>query len=358
MKDPYFSHRSSVVDISQALLQEGLVVRTWGNVSRRTEGTAFVITPSGRTYGSMIESDLACVDKEGETHGPFKASSEHPMHQVCYEQRPQAQMVVHTHQRYASALSQLGRDLELTEDEAAKIGQRRIRISPYGLPSTKKLHSAVEATLKANPGDNVVLLEAHGVFLCGDTPEHALQLARDVEAAAERIYREVTGSDLLKPEVAANAVARSQRDTCTGLVTYYNQEDQEIQPSREESELHKWIYSKRKDAGALRVCVDSEVAALQQRIEGGKPLRPYLDDFAQIVGVKADGSARHNVVFSNGRAVCVGADEDDANAVESVLKKNARAARIAQVAGREPIVGWECRLMNVIYRLKYSKQAG
>lgn len=359
MKDPRFSQRSAVVDLSQDLLDEGLVVRTWGNVSHRTEGHEFVITPSGRTYDTMIESDLAVIDEAGEASGPFKPSSEYPMHKLCYEHRVEANCVVHTHQRYASALSQLGKELELTRHEAQAIGQSHIQISSYGLPSTKKLHSGVEETLRHNPGDNVVLLEAHGVFLCGDTAEHALQLARDVEAASKRIYQEVTGSDLVDPEVPADTIVRSERDGTDSPIRYFNTAGEDVTSTApaEVKKRHEAIYAKRKKAGAIRVCWDSEVEALKSQIEGGKALRPYLDDFAQIVGVKADSSTRANVVFRDGEALCVGSDSSDAAAVESVLKKNARAARVAQVAGREPIVDWECRLMNFIYKAKYSKQA-
>lgn len=354
MRDPLLAQRTAVVDLSQDLLDEGLVVRTWGNVSHRTEGDAFVITPSGRNYDTMIESDLAIIDAEGEKSGPFKPSSEYPMHKLCYELRPKADCVVHTHQRYASALSQLGKDLELTPEEADAIGQSHIRISPYGLPSTKKLHSGVEQTLKNNPGDDALLLEAHGVFLCGDTAEHALQLARDVEAASKRIYQELTGSDLVDPEVPADAVVRSEK--IDGSVVFFNTAGQEVSPATDVRSRHEAIYAKRKSAGAIRVCWDSEVEAIKPQVAAGKPLRPYLDDFAQIVGIKSDDTPRSNVVFVDGEALCVGADASDATAVESVLKKNARAARVAQLSGREPIVDWECRLMNFIYKVKYSKQ--
>lgn len=369
MKDPYFPQRTAVVDLSQALLDEGLVVRTWGNVSHRTEGTSFVITPSGRSYETMIETDLAVVDADGESHGPFKASSEYPMHKLCYELRPSAKTVVHTHQRYASALSQLGRDLVLTAEEAAAIGQERIRISPYGLPSTKKLHQGVEHTLATHPEDNVVLLEAHGVFLCGDTPEHALQLARDVEKAARRIYQELTGSDLVDLEQGHGTVASSRKLAgsvsgreprgSTPEVQFLDASGASVAPTPAERDLHKRIYARRKDIGAIRVCADSEVEALIPNIEAGQDLKPFLDDYAQIIGVRAGRKvSRANLVVVDGRALCLGSDMTDATAVESVLKKNARAARVAQASGRSPIAAWECLLMNVIYKVKYSKQAG
>lgn len=352
MSGGHWNERKAVVDLSQALLANGLVVRTWGNISHRTLGNAFVITPSGRTYDTMIEADLSTISATGEKEGPFKPSSEYPMHALCYELRPEANVVVHTHQRYASALSLLGREVELNDDEAARIGQRTIPISEYGLPGTKKLHSGVHHTLSTHPDADALLLSAHGVFLCGDTPEHALQLAEDVEAAAQRIYQELTGSDLVDPEPAKGSAVRSERTD--GTIRYFDANDAEVaSPDTETRSLHERCYAERKDVGAVRECFDSEVEHFK-----GTELKPFLDDFAQIVGVKANGTTKANVMLGTNRALCLGADNSDASAVETVLKKNARAARIAAIAGTKPIVGWECLLMNIVYRLKYSKQSG
>lgn len=347
-----WDERTSVVDLSQALLDNGLVVRTWGNISHRTAGNAFVITPSGRTYDTMIEADLSSISTEGEKEGPFKPSSEYPMHALCYELRPGANVVVHTHQRYASALSLLGREIELTDEEAARIGQKTIPISEYGLPGTKKLHSGVHRTLSNHPDADALLLSAHGVFLCGDSAEHALQLAEDVESAAQRIYQELTGSDLVDPQPLAGTAVRSER--ADGAIHYFDANDNAVDsPDAAIRSIHERCYAERKDIGAIRECFDSEVEHFK-----GMELRPFLDDFAQIVGTKANATTKANVLLGADYALCFGADDSDAAAVESVLKKNARAARVAAIAGTKPIVDWECILMNIVYRLKYSKQSG
>lgn len=373
MSQKFRAERTKVIDLSQDLIRRGLVVRTWGNISHRVSADDtghsddFVITPSGRTYDTMIEADLALItapsplpshggkkskkDKP-EKHGPFKPSSEYPMHALCYRLRPGANAVVHTHQRYASALSLLGRDVPLNDDEAAVIGQRSIPTSAYGLPGTKKLHSGVEHVLESNPDADVVLLSAHGVFLCGDTAEHALELAENVEAAAKRVYQELTGSDLHDPTIAPGYAVRSEK--IDGTTVFYDVNGGVVKPSEEVRASHEQIYATRGDVSAIRECIDSEVQHFR-----GKQLRPYLDDFAQIVApVAGPEIGKANVVLGDTRALCLGATDDDALAVDSVLRKNARAARIAQVSGADPIAHWECVLMNVVYRLKYSKQAG
>ena len=50
--------RRIVVEAGRKLLQEGLVARTWGNVSARVSESQFVITPSGMAYDTMAEEQL------------------------------------------------------------------------------------------------------------------------------------------------------------------------------------------------------------------------------------------------------------------------------------------------------------
>lgn len=97
--------RAKLVELSHQLLSDGLVVRTWGNFSVRVSGGDFLITPSGHRYETMTEEELPLCTGSKDWSGPYKPSSEYPMHALTYRLFPQAQWVIHTHQPYASALS-------------------------------------------------------------------------------------------------------------------------------------------------------------------------------------------------------------------------------------------------------------
>ena len=89
-------------------------------------------------------------------------------------------------------------------------------------------------------------------------------------------------------------------------------------------------------------------------------LKTYLDDFAQICGIRAGrrrGTA--NVVFDpkRGVAICYGKDPADARNVRAVLEKNARAANIGELAGTPPLPWLESLAMRLFYKFKYSKRA-
>jgi L-ribulose-5-phosphate 4-epimerase len=92
------------------LVNRGLVVYTWGNVSQidRAKGI-FLIKPSGVPYADMKPDDMVAVDLEGNVvSGSLRPSSDMPTHLALYRAFPQIGGVVHTHSRYATAWAQSG----------------------------------------------------------------------------------------------------------------------------------------------------------------------------------------------------------------------------------------------------------
>jgi L-ribulose-5-phosphate 4-epimerase len=103
------NERRLVAEAGRMLLQNGLVARTWGNVSCRTGKNSFVITPSGLSYDKMTEEDVVSYDMTtGEWIGSRKPSSEKGVHAAAYAQFPEVGFVIHTHQMFASAVGITG----------------------------------------------------------------------------------------------------------------------------------------------------------------------------------------------------------------------------------------------------------
>ena len=341
--------RAALVELGNQLLDDGLVVRTWGNFSARTGPGTLLMSPTGRAYPTMQECDLAELMPDGSWTGPYKPSGEHHMHEIALRLRPGLGCVVHTHQSYASALSLGGSGYELTADQADALGQQVLPVADYGLPGTKKLHKNVEHTLETT-GADVVLLKAHGTIIVAKDPDDARRLGNALEQVAAEIYdRLVPGGR--SPVVTTKRVAASRR--IGGEIHYLDAEDTPIVPDAVSRERHERCYAERKDVNAIVSCEDPDVGTFY-----GRTLRPYLDDFAQLVGTRANRSTKHNVVLLKDEALCLGPDPVEAGYVKHVLVKNARSARVAVNSGGQPIVAWECLLMNVVYTLKYSKEAG
>jgi L-ribulose-5-phosphate 4-epimerase len=105
--------KAKVCKANLELVQHGLVIFTWGNVSAiDRESGLVVIKPSGVSYDDMKPSDMAVVDLDGNiVEGDLNPSSDTPTHLALYRAWPEIGGVVHTHSTYATAWAQAGRDL-------------------------------------------------------------------------------------------------------------------------------------------------------------------------------------------------------------------------------------------------------
>jgi len=95
------------------LVNNGLVIHTWGNVSERDNDSGLiVIKPSGIAYSSMKADDMVVIDSDGKVvEGKFRPSTDAPTHLFLYNSYPSVGGVVHTHSTYATAWAQAGKDI-------------------------------------------------------------------------------------------------------------------------------------------------------------------------------------------------------------------------------------------------------
>lgn len=316
----------NIPQLAREAMSKGLLFRTWGNLSKRDEGdkNSFLITPSGMGYEDMEEKDLVKVFEDGSHEGNIKPSSESPMHLALYRRFPDINVIIHTHQPYGSGISLLRRDIPLTKSEAEKLGSNSIKISGYALPGTKKLHNNVDHVASLS-GCKAILLEMHGVIIMGEDEESALENALLVEGACKKYFE----------ELGAHAIK-------------FNEDISEITRNDKAAAIPRSIFDKRPD-------INSIIRMTSQDVNKHTAMKPYLDDFAQIVGIRSDSSCKYNVVFGDGAVFCLGKDLEDATAVQHIFKKNVLAQAVAKVSGHKPINVLEAILMNHVYKRKYSK---
>ena len=95
------------------LVEYGLVILTWGNVSAITpDRKHVVIKPSGVDYAVMTPDQMVVTDLEGRVvEGDLRPSSDLMTHLELYRAFPEVNAVVHTHSRFATALAQAERSL-------------------------------------------------------------------------------------------------------------------------------------------------------------------------------------------------------------------------------------------------------
>ena len=165
------------------LVDAGLVIQTWGNVSGIDRDRALVvIKPSGVPYAKMQPTDMVVVSLEtGEViDGKLKPSSDTPTHLVLYRAFHQIGGIVHTHSLYATAWSQARRAIPCwgttqADDWHGQIPCTRL-LKPSEIRTDYEANTGrviVETFRRMDPRHHpAVLVASHGPFAWGaDAPD-------------------------------------------------------------------------------------------------------------------------------------------------------------------------------------------
>ena len=178
--------RRQVLEAALEAAGLGLIHGTSGNISLRDgEAGVIAITPSGRPYGSMGPEDVAIVTPEGTwIDGPWKPSSETPMHTAVYRARPDVNAAVHTHALFGTVMASACDELPLTTPPHAELAP--VHVVPFALPGSGELAGLVAAALA--DGGRAALMRNHGCFACGKDMAGAMTAAVYAEEAAQIAY--------------------------------------------------------------------------------------------------------------------------------------------------------------------------
>ena len=181
--------RTCICNTGRELLEDGLVARTWGNVSARADDAHYLVTPSGMDYGSITPEDIALCDlADRKWTGPRRPSGERAVHALAYSMFEDVNFVIHTHQTYASALGLCGcRPGCFTGEERQQLGG--VAVAGYGLPGTKTLQHAMRAAMER--GARTILMAHHGALICAGSHDEALQRAQLLERLCRRCWQGV-----------------------------------------------------------------------------------------------------------------------------------------------------------------------
>jgi len=168
-----------VINAGLKLLNNGLVSRTWGNVSVRIDGDYMFVTPKGRKYTDLTEKDIVKVNIHTlDYQGDIVPTSECKMHAAIYRKYKKVNACIHTHQMNASTCAVAGKTVPPVLDDFAQISGPSCRVAPYALPGTKKLTKGVVKALK---GRKSCLLANHGAVCVGDDLEDAFVVSEVLE---------------------------------------------------------------------------------------------------------------------------------------------------------------------------------
>ncbi|HBG58593.1 L-ribulose-5-phosphate 4-epimerase [Proteiniphilum sp. UBA1028] len=190
--------KAAVFQANLDLVEHGLVIFTWGNVSAvDRDKNLVVIKPSGVSYDQMKAEDMVVTDMEGKVvEGKYKPSSDTPTHLELYKAFPAIGGVVHTHSTFATAWAQAGCDIPI-------IGTTHADYFSDNIPCTRDMTEAevkgeyeketgtviIERFKELNPVHIPgVLVKNHGPFSWGKDPHEAVYNAVVMEQVAKMAF--------------------------------------------------------------------------------------------------------------------------------------------------------------------------
>ena len=194
--------KEDVYRANMELVEKGLVIYTWGNVSGiDREKQLVVIKPSGVDYDTMKPEDMVVVDIQGNVvEGKYKPSSDTPTHLVLYRTYKEIGGVVHTHSTWAVTFAQAGMDIPA-------LGTTHADYFFGDIPCTRDLtKKEIEEAYEENTGNVIVetigakdpmaipgiVVKNHGPFAWGKNPADRVYHAVVLDKVAEMAYKTMT----------------------------------------------------------------------------------------------------------------------------------------------------------------------
>lgn len=178
--------RTLVVEYGKKLITHNLTTGSGGNISIYNRDKGLVaISPSGLDYFETKPEDVLIVNLDGEIiEGDLKPSSEMGMHLIFYKNREDANAIVHTHSKFATAISCMGWDLKPVHYLIGFAGYD-VKCAEYATYGSQEL---AENALRSIGDRNAVLLANHGLIALGTDIGRAFSTAEHLEFVSELYY--------------------------------------------------------------------------------------------------------------------------------------------------------------------------
>ena len=176
--------KEQIVKIMNRIYRYGMTTTSGGNLSIMDDDGDIWITPSGVDKGSLTESDIMRVTKDGEIIGRHKPSIELPFHSAIMHARPNVKAVLHAHPPALVAFSIVRQNpkTDITTELYRLYQRGGIKMAKYEIPGSELLGDRI---LEAFEKDvNTVMLENHGVIIATENIFEAFKIFETLEFGA------------------------------------------------------------------------------------------------------------------------------------------------------------------------------
>ncbi|NNJ31229.1 class II aldolase/adducin family protein [Lacrimispora defluvii] len=201
----YEKIRKQVLEAILEAVEQGLIKGTSGNIALRDdEEDVVAITPSGIAYKTMKAEDIAIVDLNGKwLEGPYKPSSEVPMHTAVLRARPDIKATVHTHAVFATIMAMGDGEIKPTTPPQCEFVP--VRVVPFTMPGSDEVADKVVEALGQD--GRAVLIKNHGMFCCGKNMKAAMSATiYTEEMAITEYYARALGTFEPMPQAGIDAM--------------------------------------------------------------------------------------------------------------------------------------------------------
>ena len=177
--------RERIVFHGRSLFDRGLAAGSSGNISARLDD-GWLLTPTDSCLGQLDAARLSKLDWQGRLISGDPPSKEAFLHRAMYEERTNANAIVHLHSTYSAAVSCIdGLDTAsclpaLTPYFVMKVG--RLPLIPYHRPGDPTLADAIRGLARSHAA---LLLANHGPIVSGVSLEAAVYATEELEETAK-----------------------------------------------------------------------------------------------------------------------------------------------------------------------------
>lgn len=202
--------RERVADAARALAARDLFIGTAGNISVR-DGDRVALTATGAVLGDLTPDQVTIVALDGTVlEGEWAPTSEADLHLGVLRAAPPAQVgaLVHTHSRYATALSIVVDELPVVHYQQLVLGGA-LRVAAFETFGSPALARAVGGALE---GRLAALMANHGAVALGADLDRAVENALLVEWLCELYWR---ARAIGEPRVLDDAAQRGVIEAAT-----------------------------------------------------------------------------------------------------------------------------------------------
>lgn len=179
----YNKEKKEVINAGIKLDRYGLIALSGGNVSLKVDEDRVLVTPSGMIYEELEVDDIILMDLSGKViEGTRKASVDTKALLYIYNNMPEINAVIHTHQPYATALGLVEEEFKCNLTTLANATKGSVNVCPFSSAASEQM--GIEAVENLN-GKLAVILKNHGVITVGNSLKQALYSCVYLEEAAK-----------------------------------------------------------------------------------------------------------------------------------------------------------------------------